>query len=167
MLSAILFCVALSAAIFKTEKECIDSGFIVGGELISNLSYADDIAFTNSSIANLQSLLNRLCPNAKEIVLRINLAKTVAMTTDINQLNIDIRLNNKKIDLVHEFVYLGHKLSCRRDQDVPVKHRIGLGWAAFSKHQSLIKSTRVLIHTKFKIYNTYILPVLLYINKSK
>ena len=165
MLSAILFCAALSAVIFKTEEECIDSGFIVGRKLISNLSYADDIALTNSSIGNLQSFLNRLCINAKEIGLRINLAKTVVMTTDINQLNIDIRLNNKKIDQVHEFVYLGHKLSCRSDQEVSVKHRIGLGWAAFGKHQSLIKSTRVPIHTKVKIYNTYILPVVLYINK--
>ena len=66
MLSAILFCVALAAVILKTEDVC-NSGFSIGGHIISNLSYADDIALTNTCPANLQTFVNELAKNALEI----------------------------------------------------------------------------------------------------
>ena len=45
---------------------------------------------------------------------------------------------------------------------VTVKHRIGLGWAAFEKNKSLLTSKRTPYHIKTSVYNTYILPVVLY-----
>ena len=43
VLSALLFCIVISAIILKSETEC-NSGFSIGGHLLSNLSSADDIA---------------------------------------------------------------------------------------------------------------------------
>ena len=57
---------------------------------------------------------------------------------------------------------LATNFSSSNNPEVAVKHRIGLGWAAFGKHEQLIKSKRVSIHIKSKIYLTYILPVVLY-----
>ena len=43
-----------------------------------------------------------------------------------------------------------------------IKHRIGLGWAAFEKNKILLTSKRVPYHIKAQVYNTYILHVVLY-----
>ena len=89
VLSAILFCVALSAVILKTEENC-NHGYSVGGQIISNLAYADNIAVTNSDIKLLQHFVDNLTSNAKEIELEINLKKMVSMTTDKTQPKLNI-----------------------------------------------------------------------------
>ena len=61
-----------------------------------------------------------------------------------------------------EFIYLGYKISCTNDPEVAVKHRIGLGWAAFGKHKKILTSPRVPRYIKVKVYMLYILPVALY-----
>ena len=63
-LSAILFRVALAAVMLKAEESC-NSGFSIGGHIISNLSYADDIALTNECPIKLQLFVNQLTINAK------------------------------------------------------------------------------------------------------
>ena len=161
MLSAILFCVALAAVILKTEDSC-QSGYSIGGRLLSNLSYADDIAVVNDCLANLQLFIDALSENAEEIGLKINLTKTNCMTTDKLQNPMNIKIYGKTLKQVTDFIYLGHKLSSSGNQEVALKHRIGLGWAAFEKHKTILKSKRVPIATKVRTYLLYVLPVVLY-----
>ena len=68
----------------------------------------------------------------------------------------------KPIVQVSKFIYLGHKLSATNDGTAAVKHRIGLGWAAFEKNKEILTSKRVPYNIKAKVYNTYVLPVVLY-----
>ena len=161
MLSAILFCVALAAVILKTEVTC-NTGFSIGGHIISNLSYADDIALTNTSSTNLQFFVNELATNAKEIGLEINLTKTECMTTDKDQAPLNLTIYDKPIKQVTEFIYLGHKLTANNNHEATLKHRIGLGWAAFQKNSTVLKSKRLPISVKVKTYLIYVLPVVLY-----
>ena len=51
---ALLFCIVIAAIILKTESDW----FFIGGHLLSNLSYADDKAATNTSQEELQALLD-------------------------------------------------------------------------------------------------------------
>ena len=162
MLSAILFCIVLASVILKTEEQCPYSGYSVGGQILSNLAYADDIALANRDIQSLQNFVNVLAANAKEIGLELNLKKTECMTTEKTQPQLNIKIYGKPIKQVSEFIYLGYKLSCTNNQEVAVRHRIGLGWAAFGKHEKILKSSRVPLHVKTKIYLSYILPVVLY-----
>ena len=69
----------------KAEDVC-NSGFSIGGCVLSNLSYADDIALLNECTAKLQDFVNELAKIAKEIGLEINLSKTKSMSTDKAQL---------------------------------------------------------------------------------
>ena len=161
MLSAILFCVALAAVMLKTEESC-NSGFSIGGHILSNLSYADDIALTNECPIKLQQFVNELAKNAKEIGLEINLSKTESMSTDKQQLPLNLTIYGKPIKQVTEFIYLGHKLTSSSNHEATLKHRIGLGWAAFQKNSTVLKSKRVPIYVKVKVYLTYVLPVVLY-----
>ena len=106
MLSAVLFCVALATVILKTEEVC-GSGFSIGGRILSNLSYADDIALLNECSTKLQQFVNELEKNAKEIGLEINLSKTKSMSTDKLQLPLNITIYDQPIKQVTEFIYLG------------------------------------------------------------
>ena len=84
------------------------------------------------------------------------------MTTDKNSPPLNITIYGKPIKQVSEFVYLGHKLSSTNDGTAAVKHRIGLGWAAFEKNKTLLTSRRVPQRIKSKIYTIYVLTVILY-----
>ena len=161
MLSAILFCVALAAVMLRTEETC-NSGFSIGGNILSNLSYADDIALTNDCPHKLQQFVNELAKNAREIGLEINLGKTECMSTDKAQLPLNMTIYGQPIKQVTEFIYLGHKLTSSNDHEAALKHRIGLGWAAFQKNSTLLKSKRVPFSVKAKVYLIYVLPVVLY-----
>ena len=160
VLSALLFCIVIAAIILKAESDC-KSGFSIGGHLLSNLSYADDIAAINRSQEELQAFLDCLVKYSAEVGLFINVSKTECMTTNKNK-DLYLTINGKQIKQVNQFAYLGHKLSATNDGTPAVKHRIGLGWAAFEKNKILLTSTRVPYHIKAKVYKTYILPVVLY-----
>ena len=57
------------------------------------------------------------------------------MTTDTTQPILNIQINGTKIKQVTEFVYLGHKLSCKNDQEVAVKYRISLKYISHTFSQ--------------------------------
>ena len=143
-------------------KPVCSSRLHIGGQLLSNLSYADDIAAVSKSQIDLQNFLNSLARHATEVGLSINVSKTECMTTDKSNQPLHLSIYDKPIKQVTEFVYLGHKLSATNDGSTAVKHRIALGWAAFSRNKQLLTSRRVPMHVKARIYNTYILPVVTY-----
>ena len=64
--------------------------------------------------------------------------------------------------IVEECIYLVHNLSATKDGTTAIKHRIALEWADFGKNKQLLTSKCIPLHIKAKIYNTYILPVVLY-----
>ena len=129
---------------------------------MSNLSYADDIAVVNNCLAHLQSFVDTLSVNAEEIGLKMNLAKTKCMTTNKLQKPMNIKIYDQPIKQVTEFIYLGHKLSSSGNQEVALRHRIGLGWAAFENNKSILKSKRIPVAIKVRTYLLYVLPVVLH-----
>ena len=84
ILSAILFCIVIASISLKTESVC-SSWFSIGGYLLSNLAYADDIAVLNNSSVNIQQYIDTLTQNAKEVGLFINVKKTKYMSTNKNK----------------------------------------------------------------------------------
>ena len=57
VLSALLFSIVIAAIISKAESDC-ESGYSIGGHLLYNLAYADDIAAINSTQSLLQEFLD-------------------------------------------------------------------------------------------------------------
>ncbi len=161
VLSAILFCIVIAAIQQQVEEEC-NSGISMGGHLISNLSYADDIAVVSNSVDGLQKYLDALSYHSSQVGLHINVAKTKCMSITKEPQQLQLKIYGKEIEEVSDFVYLGHKLSRINDGSVAVQHRISLGWAAFQNNKILLTSNRIPPKVKGKIYKTYILPVVLY-----
>ena len=76
--------------------------------------------------------------------------------------NLHLTIDNNEVSQVTEFIYLGHKLSSKNDGLVAVQHRIGPGWATLNKNKAVLTSKRISYHLKSKIFNTYVIPVVLY-----
>ena len=76
ILSAILFCIVTAAIISKAESDC-KSGFSIGGHLLSNLSFADDIAAINQSPKDLQAFLDCIVKYSAEVGLFLNISECI------------------------------------------------------------------------------------------
>ena len=84
------------------------------------------------------------------------------MSTEKTQNPLNITIYGKPIKQVTEFIYLGHKLTASNNHQAALKHRIGLGWAAFQKNSTVLKSKRVPIPIKVRVYQIYVLSVVLH-----
>ena len=172
ILSPLLFCIVIAAVLYKTEEDtkhcrppdqdCTYSGYSIGGQVISNLGYADDIAAINANKYNLQMFLSKLAKYAEEVGLKINIDKTKCMTTDKQNRPLNLKVQGHRIEQVDEFQYLGHNISNSNNHLTAIKHRISLGWAAFNNNSQTLKSSHIPSKVKGRLFTTYVLPVVLY-----
>lgn len=61
----------------------------------------------------------------------------------------------KKTDQVRDFVYLHHKISCKKDKGFSVNHRIRFGLALLEIKKFMLKSTEISVDTKTNISRIY------------
>jgi len=63
----------------RAALDGFSGGFRIGGRLINNLRYADDIVLVESSEAELQELVTRVYGAASDTGMKINVKKTEVM----------------------------------------------------------------------------------------
>jgi len=80
-------------------------GLQIGGRMIMNLRYADDIIRLATSEAELQELVDRLDRVSRKYSLLINVDKTKVMATD--GIACHILIQNELLEQVDTFPYLG------------------------------------------------------------
>ena len=72
----------------------------------------------------------------------------------------DVIVDGKKIEEVDRYVYLGQMVTKDHDQIEEMKRRIGQGWSAFCKLDSIMRDKNVPMRQKRKAFSKYILPVM-------
>ena len=72
-----------------------------------------------------------------------------------------IKIEDEVIEAVDEYIYLGQAIKANPDHSREIKRRIGMGWSAFGKQSSIMKSNLPL-SLKRKVYNQCVLPVIIY-----
>jgi len=76
-------------------REALDGynkGFRIGGRVINNLRYADDVVLISTSPEDLQELIDRVRASSEKVGLLINTDKTKVMTCGNNGMNTRISL---------------------------------------------------------------------------
>jgi hypothetical protein len=76
--------------------------------------------------------------------------------------NHNIKIYNKSLERVEQFKYLGKTLTNRNSIQEEIKNRLKSGNSFYNSVQDLLSSSLLSKNTKFKIYRTIILPVVLY-----
>src|ERR1043165_1538987 len=84
------------------------------------------------------------------------------MTIGKKKEKIIIRLEGEELEQVKEFVYLGGVITEDAESTKDIRKRIGLASAMFVKLRKLWRSNNISIRTKIRLYETLVIPVLLY-----
>jgi len=113
-------------------------GFRIGGKVISNLRYADDIVLLAMSSEELQELVSCVERAAKEYNMLINAAKTKVMTNTDEVIAITVA--GGRLEQVDSCVYLGSKVRNDADFTDEVKLRMAMGTTVMVKLTKMWKN---------------------------
>lgn len=161
VLSPILFNIYVEK-IFQMALESETRGIKVNGIPINNIRYADDTAILANNLEDLQILLNKLNECGEQFGLHINVAKTKMMVISRHQYNTHLNINGENIERVTNFTYLGASLNELWDCDEEVKRRIGRAKTTFFKLKNLLLHRNMPLHTRIRVIQSYVWPVMLY-----
>ena len=73
-----------------------------------------------------------------------------------------VTIDNRNIEEVQEFVYLGSKITTDGNSEMDVLHRLSKARGAFAALRNIWRSSRIGTKTKLKIFKGNVLGVLLY-----
>jgi hypothetical protein len=102
---------------------------------------------------------------SKEVGLEINVEKTKYMLLSRQQnvgQNRDIKITNRSFENVSQFKYLGTTVTNQNMIQEEIKRRLDSGNACYHSIQNLLSFRLLSKNLKIRIYNTIILPVVLY-----
>jgi hypothetical protein len=135
----------------------------VMGRDFSDLDYADDVTLLASDTASLKQSLVNLDSVAKYTGLKINWNKTKIQNLSAGD-NADALAVNDSItvDNVTEFIYLGSKISSDGRCSPDILLRIAHAASAMDSCKMVWSQSKLSLKTKLRIYQTCILPILLY-----
>jgi len=91
--------------VMRETLDGFQGGIQIGGRMITNLRYADDIILLATSEAELQGLMDRLDRVSRRYSLLININKTKVMARD--GIACRILIQNEQLAQVNTFPYLG------------------------------------------------------------
>ena len=86
-------------------------GIKIQGQRISHMRYADDTVLLEKSQEDLQKLLSRVARVSKDHGLQLNVKKTKVMAAGKMKTNLNIKVNNEKVEQVENYTYLGAIIS--------------------------------------------------------
>jgi hypothetical protein len=146
----------------KEAMEGSEDGVKVGGQLITDIRFADDQGMVDNTEEGLQRTMDRLSKTAKKYDMKINVKKTKTMVVSkTGGVTSNIQVDGRKIEQVEKFKYLGAILSedgrCLED----VKARFGMAKDAFNKRKELL-TKRFSQSVKKRIVKTLIWSVAMY-----
>ena len=78
----------------------------IGGRTITNLRFADDIGGLAGEYEELANLVERLDKASTAYSMEISAEKTKLMTNNTSGINIEIKVNGQKIEIVTSFNFL-------------------------------------------------------------
>ena len=133
-------------------RETLDGfqgGLQIGGRMITNLRYADDIILLATSEAELQELVDRLDRVSRKYSLLINVDKTKVMASD--GIACGILIQNELLEQVDTFPYLGSLITEDGECTTEYRTRLNTGQAIGASLQKIRKNHSIPISTKIRL----------------
>ena len=159
----------LSPDLFNLYSEKIfmelddQQGFIVGGYNFNNARYADDAVLVAGSERKLQQMLDKVVEEGNKMGMAINCKKTECLVVSKRKSpRCELRIGEVLIKQVDKFSYLGSIITEDGKCDIEIKRRIGMAKDTFNKLEKVLKSRKMLMSTKKRVLECYVISVLLY-----
>ena len=131
----------LSPILFNLYSECLTKealdglgDFNIGWHIIQTVKYADDLVLMAKEETVLQGMIDKL------IEMEMNVEKTKVMRISRQPSPVTIMIDQKQLENVECFKYLGSMLTNDRRCTCEIKSRIAMAKAAFNKKKTLFAS---------------------------
>jgi len=143
LLSPLLFSLYAEMMMIEAMEE-VGAGVRVGGQLVTDVKFADDQGMVADTEEGLQKLMSRLSEAGKHYDMKINVKKTKVMRV-CRQGNkkeggnaINITIDGQAVEQVHQFRYLGSIISDDGTCEAEIRSRIAMAKQAFNKRRELL-----------------------------
>jgi len=137
----------LSPIIFNLYNECLTKealdglgDFNIGGQIIQTVKYADDLVLKAKEETVLQGMIDKLIEIGSCYGIEMNVEKTKVMRISRQPSPVTIMIDQKQLENVECFKYLGSMLINDGICTCVIKSRIAMAKAAFSKKKTLFTS---------------------------
>ena len=128
--------------------------------------FADDAAVTVHTVEDLQRLMTRFSDGRQDFGLTISLKKTQVMGQDTDSPQV-ISISAHKLDVIHDFVYLGSTILDTLSLDVELNRRIGKAASTMTRlTKKAWNNSKLTEQTKIQIYRACVVSTLLYGSES-
>ena len=144
--------------IFKTAS--LSKGILIDGEHLKDLRFADDVALCTENEQQMEVNLNIINKESKKAGLRIHKDKTKYMTNYAS--NKTITVEEKNIEKVNEYKYLGQTIKMEERTKTEVNRRIQAAWSCFGRYREIFKDETLPISLKRQVFNQCIVPTISY-----
>src|SRR5256885_7987428 len=145
----------------RCNLEETEIGVKIGGRNINNLRYADDTTLLAESDRDLECPVRRVQELSERMGLYLNIKKTKVMTTAGNG-TVTIKINNKEIETVQDFIFLGSRVDRGGECGPEIRRRLTLGRTAMQGMEKIWKSKDISTATKTRLVNAIVFPIATY-----
>jgi hypothetical protein len=150
----------LAEQVMRKALEGYRGGFRIGGKIINNLRYADDIVLIATTPGELLDLVSRVEEAGKLYNMLINTEKTKVMTNKEETVRIEVE--GRILEQVDSFTYLGSKLTKDADCSRDIKTRLAMGMTTMIKLTKMWKNKSISTPTKLRLMKVLVWPVATY-----
>ena len=163
VLAPALFCRAVD---WILQKSLVHSGQTISDEHFSDIDYADDIATVDENPVALSDTLERMEDACSALGLHISWTKTKIQNIGAGAPAADLAVGQQVVKGVESFTYLGSEISSMVGSRAEQHRRIGVASDTMRRLRRVWHQRHLSLPTKLRLYNTLVLPVLLYASET-
>ena len=137
----------------------------IGGRVITNLRFADDIDGLAGDEEELGNLIDQLDRTSAAYGMEISAEKTKTMTNSKNNITADLKVNDQKLENVTSFKYLGAIVSDEGSKP-EILSRIAQTTATMTKLRTIWSNTNITLRSKIRLMRSLAMSIFLYACES-
>ncbi|GBP31342.1 Putative uncharacterized transposon-derived protein F52C9.6 [Eumeta japonica] len=133
------------------------------GTLLTHLIFADDIVLFAKTPEVINKMIENHALKSKKVGLKLNPEKTRVMS-NANKVDTVRQHYNSQTTIIYtdEYIYLGQRITQNESLCKEMKRQDTNGWKRYWSLKEAIEDKKLHINIKNKLFNTCILPVLMY-----
>ena len=163
-LPSLLFIVYLERVMNHVKEN--NCGIRLGGMLVNNLRFADDISLIDEHHKSLQEQLEKTRAVAEQAGLTVNVEKIKTMVFGGRKTEQEIHIGSKNVENVDKFEYLGSLITWDNNRSEEIRRRIGKAAGTMGSLRHVWNGKKLTIQNKLRILTTCVFSVLIYASET-
>ena len=165
LLSPTLFNIFLERIMTDALEEH-ESTVSIGGRVVSNLRFADDIDGLAGSADELSELIKKLDESCSSYGMEISAEKTKVMTNvHVKNLQSEFKVKDNILQIVDKFIYLGATVADNGSK-TEILSRMAKAQSALSKLKIVWDDKNISVKSKIRLLRSMVISVFLYASES-